>query len=155
MIRVLRLPKTQNFKRRDMSLDFVKSKYRPSGHVFLSDWAKHSSYFSQLRIPCESTGATGRSSSSTLDFCFPQSARRRPVPIPTPICKGRRMNKRLIWVEGDDFSGWCCANCQWGMTAPHLDSTVAALAFNRLAQETFEKHNCLDGTRREAPGAQC
>jgi hypothetical protein len=54
------------------------------------------------------------------------------------------MNKRLIWVEGDDFSGWCCSICQWGMTAPHLDSTVAALAFNRLAQETFDKHHCAD-----------
>jgi hypothetical protein len=54
------------------------------------------------------------------------------------------MDKRLIWVDGDDVSGWCCSNCEWGMTAPHLESTVAALAFNRLAQETFEKHNCLE-----------
>jgi hypothetical protein len=30
------------------------------------------------------------------------------------------------------------------MTAPHFGSTVAALAFNRLAQETFEKHICAD-----------
>ena len=51
------------------------------------------------------------------------------------------MDKRLIWIDGDDFSGWCCSRCTWGMTA-HLDSTVAALAFNRLAQETFEKHDC-------------
>jgi hypothetical protein len=28
------------------------------------------------------------------------------------------------------------------MTVPRLDSTVAALALNRVAQETFEKHNC-------------
>ena len=32
---------------------------------------------------------------------------------------------------------------------PHLDSTVAALAFNRLAQETFEKHDCAQGTHPE------
>ena len=54
------------------------------------------------------------------------------------------MNKRLIWGEGDDFTGWCCSHCTWGLTAPHLDSTVAALAFNRNAQESFEKHRCDD-----------
>jgi len=51
------------------------------------------------------------------------------------------MNKRLIWVD-DGFSGWCCSHCTWGMTAPRLESTVAALAFNRVAQEDFEKHTC-------------
>ena len=53
-------------------------------------------------------------------------------------------NKRMISAEGDDFTGWCCSHCTWGMTAPHLDSTVAALAFNRFAHETFEKHICAD-----------
>jgi hypothetical protein len=62
-------------------------------------------------------------------------------------------NKRLIWVEGDDFTGWCCSHCTWGITAPHLDSTVAALAFNLLAQESFEKHNCTAGTAR-SPNAR-
>jgi hypothetical protein len=57
-------------------------------------------------------------------------------------------NKRLIWVEGDDFTGRCCSHCTWGITVPHLESTVAALAFNRLAQETFEKHNCADSTHQ-------
>jgi hypothetical protein len=52
------------------------------------------------------------------------------------------MDKRLIRVDGDDFSGWCCSRCPWGMTTPLLESTVAALAFNRVAQEDFEKHNC-------------
>ena len=60
------------------------------------------------------------------------------------------MNKHLIWVDGDDFSGWCCSNCIWGMTAPRLDSTVAALAFNRLAQEDFEKHACNPNSERDA-----
>jgi hypothetical protein len=60
------------------------------------------------------------------------------------------MNKRLIWVEGDDFTGWRCSRCTWSITAPHLESTVAALAFNRLAQESFEKHNCRAGTRMES-----
>ena len=65
--------------------------------------------------------------------------------------RGRCMNKRLIWVEGDDFSGWCCPDCSWGMTAPRLESTVAALAFNRLAQETFEKHKCAANTCTNSP----
>jgi len=59
------------------------------------------------------------------------------------------MSKRLIWVEGDDFTGWCCSLCPWGITAPRLESTVAALAFNRLARETFEKHNCAGSIHRE------
>ena len=54
------------------------------------------------------------------------------------------MKKRLIWVEGHDFTGWCCSHCTLGITAPHLESTVAALAFNRLAQDTFEKHICAE-----------
>jgi len=61
------------------------------------------------------------------------------------------MNKRLIWVDGDDFTGWCCSHCPWDMTAPRLESTVAALAFNRLAQKTFERHRCDDSARREPP----
>jgi hypothetical protein len=52
------------------------------------------------------------------------------------------MSKSLIWVEEDDFTGWSCSHCPWGITAPRCDTTVAALAFNRVAQETFEKHNC-------------
>jgi hypothetical protein len=46
-------------------------------------------------------------------------------------------------VDGDTFSGWCCSMRTWGMTVPRLDSTVVALAFNRLAQQTFEQHNCI------------
>lgn len=59
------------------------------------------------------------------------------------------MSKRLIWVQGDDFTGWCCSHCPWGLTTPRLESTVAALAFNRLAQDTFEKHNCADHTHQD------
>jgi hypothetical protein len=59
------------------------------------------------------------------------------------------MSKRLIWVEGDDFTGWCSSHCPWGITAPRLESTVAALAFNRLAQETFEKHTCVASTHQD------
>ena len=60
------------------------------------------------------------------------------------------MSKRLIWVDGDDFTGWCCSQSNWGVIAPRLESTVAALAFNRVAQESFEKHDCTDSTHGEA-----
>ena len=56
--------------------------------------------------------------------------------------EGRCMQRRLIWIDGGDFTGWCCSVCAWGMTAPRLDSTAAALAFNCVAQETFAKHDC-------------
>jgi len=36
-----------------------------------------------------------------------------------------------------------------GRHRPQLESTVAALAFNRLAQETFEKHTCADRTHQD------
>lgn len=52
----------------------------------------------------------------------------------------------MIWAEDADFTGWCCSACEWGIIAPHLDSTVAALAFNRVAQEEFEKHQCSAAT---------
>jgi hypothetical protein len=60
------------------------------------------------------------------------------------------MNKQLIWIDDDDFSGWCCSRCTWGMTAPRLESTVAALAFNRVAQEDFEKHTCVHNAQGDA-----
>jgi hypothetical protein len=60
------------------------------------------------------------------------------------------MHKHLISIDGDDFSGWCCSRCTWGMTTPLLESTVAALAFNRLAQEDFEKHACKPNSEADA-----
>jgi hypothetical protein len=49
-----------------------------------------------------------------------------------------------------DLAGWCCPVCTWGITAPRLDSTIAALAFNRVAQEDFERHSCESQSPREA-----
>jgi len=48
----------------------------------------------------------------------------------------------MIWAEDEDFTGWCCSECRWAVAAPHLDTTVAALAFNRSAEESFKKHFC-------------
>ncbi len=60
------------------------------------------------------------------------------------------MNKHLIRVDGDDFSGWCWSRCTWGMTTPLVESTVAALAFSRVAHEDFEKHNCEHKVQEDA-----
>jgi hypothetical protein len=60
------------------------------------------------------------------------------------------MNKELIWVDGDDFSGWCCSHCRWGIAPPFLETTVAALAFNRIAQKDFEKHLCGQSAQGDA-----
>jgi len=59
------------------------------------------------------------------------------------------MNRRIIWIEDETFTGWCCSHCTWGFTAPRLESTVAALAFNRVAQEGFDKHDCTGSRNQE------
>jgi len=60
------------------------------------------------------------------------------------------MDKQLIQVDDDDFSGWGCSRCTWGMTTPLLESTVAALDFNRVAHQDFERHACVHGGQGEA-----
>jgi hypothetical protein len=59
------------------------------------------------------------------------------------------MDRRMIWIEDDEFTGWCCSDCNWGIIAPRLGSTVAALAFNRVAQEEFIKHDCATATNAD------
>jgi len=49
----------------------------------------------------------------------------------------------MDWIEDDNFAGWSCSHCSWAVSAIQLDTTVAALAFNRSAQQGFEKHECL------------
>jgi len=44
----------------------------------------------------------------------------------------------------------CCSRCPWGVVAPRLEGTVAALAFNRVAQEGFEQHACARSTHAGA-----
>jgi hypothetical protein len=60
-----------------------------------------------------------------------------------------RLNRHMIWAENEDFTGWCCSRCLWGLIAPRLETTVAALAFNRVAQEGFDKHACLARAKAE------
>jgi hypothetical protein len=56
----------------------------------------------------------------------------------------------MIWIEDEKVTGWCCSNCVWGIAAPRLDSTVAAIKFNSVAQESFEQHDCEGSTRGQA-----
>jgi len=59
------------------------------------------------------------------------------------------MSKRMIWAEDEHFSGWWCSQCLWGLVSPRLETTVAALAFNRVAQESFDQHACAGSTHPE------
>ena len=52
------------------------------------------------------------------------------------------MEKRMMWIDDDGFGGWCCPRCSWKLAPPQLESTVAVLAFNRMAQQTFDTHSC-------------
>jgi len=52
------------------------------------------------------------------------------------------MEKRMMWLDDDGFGGWCCPRCPWRLAAPQLENTVAVLAFNRMAQQTFDTHSC-------------
>jgi len=55
----------------------------------------------------------------------------------------------MIWAEDEKITGWCCSQCPWGMVAPRLESTVAALAFNREAQKSFDGHACARHIQQE------
>ncbi len=63
---------------------------------------------------------------------------------------GVPMTRHMIWAEDENFTGRCCSRCPWGVVAPRLESTVAALAFNRVAQEGFDQHACAQSTREAA-----
>jgi hypothetical protein len=65
---------------------------------------------------------------------------------------GVRMTRHVIWAEDEKFTGWCCSQCLWGIVAPRLESTVAALALtarrksaltNTPAHGTFNKRRGL------------
>jgi len=64
------------------------------------------------------------------------------------------VTKRMIWAEDEDFTGWRCCQCRWTVIAPRLDTTVAVLAFNRIAQEGFEKHRCVPTSEKPKARAQ-
>ena len=74
-------------------------------------WTKPASHFARFQNGAKYTAA-GRSLPSALDPWL-SSTRRDRARIHKH--KGRRMSKRLIWVDGDNFTGWCCSHCTWGL----------------------------------------
>ena len=64
------------------------------------------------------------------------------------------MIRYMVWVVGEICEGWGCTRCDWVIAVPPLESTVAALQYNRTAQKTFDAHDCAQNgraadTRRE------
>jgi hypothetical protein len=53
------------------------------------------------------------------------------------------MSESMVWIEEDHFEGWHCSKCSWAFSAIRADTTVAVLAFNRAAQDGFERHHCV------------
>ena len=53
------------------------------------------------------------------------------------------MSRLLVWVEDDHFAGWSCSHCSWAISAIQLDTTVAALAFNKFAQHKDLKNTSV------------
>ncbi len=53
------------------------------------------------------------------------------------------MNKRLIWAEGDDFTGWCCSHFVHHFLASRKHRGRARV------EETFEKHTCAAGIHQD------
>jgi len=88
---------------------------------------------------CHKIVAKGTFGAPSLQL--PDLASRAEVPAQNNI-KRYIMSRRMIWAEDERLTGWCCSQCSWGLIAPRLESTVAALAFNRVAQQSFEKHAC-------------
>ena len=64
------------------------------------------------------------------------------------------MNKSMVWIEQDHFNGWHCSECSWAFSAIHVHTTVAVLAFNRSAQDGFEKHDCVPASEKTKARAQ-
>jgi hypothetical protein len=54
----------------------------------------------------------------------------------------------MIWVEDDHSAGWSCPHCNWALSAFRLDTTIAALAYNRTTQQGFEQHDCIANTQK-------
>jgi hypothetical protein len=66
------------------------------------------------------------------------------------------MIRYMVWIILEIGEGWGCTRCDWVIAAPPLESTVAALQYNRTAQKIFDAHDCGQNgraadTRRELP----
>jgi hypothetical protein len=48
----------------------------------------------------------------------------------------------MVWVQIETSEGWGCSLCNWIVATPELETTVAALRYNRTAQLAFDAHEC-------------
>jgi hypothetical protein len=53
------------------------------------------------------------------------------------------MGRHMVWLEDDHCAGWSCSQCCWILSPFRLETTVAALAYNRAAQGAFDQHDCI------------
>ena len=107
--------------------------------VTLPSPSSHETFFLREIEPASPLDASQRDS----------SFRRKSIMMQKPEAHKPRVNRHMIWAENEHFTGWCCSHCLWGLIAPRLETTVAALAFNRVAQEGFAKHACLGGAQAD------
>ena len=123
-----------------------------------SDRTKHPSYFAAPLFRGRVSAAAGSSSwlarpSHHLQLFSPLAEVHPSVEIHKPL--GVPMTRHMIWAEDENFTGWCCSRCPWGVVAPRLESTVAALAFSRVAQEGFEQPRLRTEHSRDSAVVEC
>jgi hypothetical protein len=58
----------------------------------------------------------------------------------------------MVWVQAESREGWGCSLCDWILTTPELDTTVAALKYNRIAQQNFDTHECYENAKKPFQG---
>ena len=59
------------------------------------------------------------------------------------------MQGRLIWAADGQTQGWACSECQWSFSRPTLLTEMDAKhAYNRLAAESFQRHDCATYAQR-------
>src|SRR5437870_12065103 len=85
--------------------------------TFVGSGTKHLSYLVSRR-PWKifSGGQQSTARARSVDVFRPAASEHESQNAHT---KGRCMNKRLIWVEGDDFTGWCCSTAR-GASPPRI-----------------------------------
>jgi hypothetical protein len=60
-----------------------------------------------------------------------------------PVSEGlAKMERSLIWVQGDADVGWACSSCRWRFPVPTLLSEEGKDAYDRLAAAKFQEHKC-------------
>jgi hypothetical protein len=54
-----------------------------------------------------------------------------------------KVERSLIWVQGDGDVGWACSSCRWRFPVPTLlGSEEGKDAYDRLAATKFRDHTC-------------